>query len=237
MPQLAAAALAVVLLGAACSDATTGTTLPPDPATILEASAEVMGDIDYVRFTIERGGAPIYIDTADALAFEDAEGRFAAPSSADAIVTIKVTSLTTKIGAVAIDGETWLSNPITGTFEPAPAGYNLDPATLFDPEEGWRPLLASGLVDVELVGLEKREGGEFYHLRGTADRERIGIITAGLVDDQDVVLDIWIDPETGYVREAEFITIYRGEETTWRLTFSDFGEPIEITIPDLDGGS
>jgi hypothetical protein len=236
-PRPVIAALALALLAAACSSEPTGPTLPPETATILDASAEVMGEIDYVRFTIERGGAPIYIDAVDALAFENAEGRFAAPSSADAVVTIKVSSLTTKIGAVAIDGETWLSNPITGTFEPAPAGYNLDPATLFDPTEGWRPLLATGLSDVELLGIEERAAGDLYHLRGTADRERIGIITAGLVDDQDVVLDVWIDPVTGYVREAEFITNYRGEETTWRLTFSDFGKPIEIAVPDLTGES
>jgi lipoprotein LprG len=235
--RLLVATLALLLIATACSEGTTGTTLAPDASVILAASAEVMGDIDYVQFTIERGGAPIYIDPADALAFEDARGRFAGPSSADAIVGIKVSGLTTTIGAVAIDGETWLSNPITGTFEPAPEGYELDPATLFDPDEGWRPLLANGLVDVELVGLEERDAGELYHLRGTADRERIGIITAGLVDDQDVVVDIWIEPTTGYVREAEFVTIYRGDDTTWRLTFSEFGEPLEIDIPDLGGGS
>ncbi len=236
-PRLVVATLALLLFGTACSEGTTGTTLAPDVDTILTASAEVMGDIDYVKFTIERGGAPIYIDPADALAFENAEGRFAGPSSADAVVEVKVSSLTTRIGAVAIDGDTWLSNPITGTFEPAPVGYNLDPATLFDPDQGWRPLLAGGLTNVELIGLEDREAGELYHVRGTGDRERIGIITAGLVDDQDVVLDIWIDPSTGYVREAEFVTIYRGEDTTWRLTFSEFGEPIEINIPDLGGES
>jgi hypothetical protein len=60
-------------------------------------------------------------------------------------------NLATRIGAVAIDDEVWISNPVTGDFETLPTGYDIDPSRFFDPEGGWRPLLAA-LTDVEIVG-------------------------------------------------------------------------------------
>ena len=47
-----------------------------------------MGTVDTVAFTIERSGAPVHIDTNGLLVFNKAVGRFAAPTSADALVTV-----------------------------------------------------------------------------------------------------------------------------------------------------
>lgn len=220
-----------VLVVAACSNGSSGSTLPADVEAILEASAKAMGEIDTVRFAIERGGAPVYIDPNDTLAFVSAEGRFAAPSSADALVQIAVGGLTTQIGAVAIEGTTWLSNPITGEFSPAPENYTFDPATLFDPDTGWRPLLAEDVREVELVGLEQRGEQAVYHLRGVAGQQRVAVITAGLVTGQDVTIDVWIDATTGEVAEVSFTALYRGEESTWDLVFTDYGAEVQIDPP------
>ena len=233
---LAVVALAATVAGCGGDAEATGPTLAPDLGEILAVSANTMGEVDTVRFTIERGGAPVYIDPLDALEFVSAEGRFEGPSSADAVVVVAVGDLRAQVGAVAIDGETWITNPITGDWEPTPEGYAFDPATLFDPELGWRPLLASELTDPELIGLEDVDGEELYHVRGLASEDRIEVITAGLVS-QDVVLDLWLDPVDGAVRIAEFPTTYRGEESSWSLVFFDYGEPLEITVPDLDNGS
>ena len=192
-----------------------------------------MGDVDTVRFSIERGGAPIYIDPLDTLEFVSAEGRFEGPSSADAVVVVAIGDLRAQVGAIAIEGDTWITNPITGDWEATPEGYAFDPATLFDPDVGWRPLLASDLSDTQLIGLEERDGEELYAVRGLAPEERISVITAGLVS-QEVTLFLWLDPVDGAVREAEFTTLYRGEESDWSLRFFDYGEPLEITVPDLD---
>jgi lipoprotein LprG len=192
-----------------------------------------MGSVETVSFSIERGGAPIYIDPLDALEFVSAEGRFAAPSSAEAVLVVAVGDLRAQVGAVAIEGETWLTNPITGNWEPAPEGYSFDPAALFDPELGWRPLLADDLADAVLVGLEERDDRSLYHVQGLAPEERISLVTAGLVG-QDVTLDLWLDPADGAVVEARFVTVYRGEESDWKLAFTDYGADIEIEIPDFD---
>ncbi len=211
-----------------------GAPLPADAATIVAAAADAMGDVTSVRFQLEPSGADVFVDTFGSLALEKIVGRFAAPSSADAALTVTVDgSLTTKLGAVAIDEEVWLSNPVTGTFEALPPGYDIDPSTFFDPENGWRPLLAD-LRDVELVG-EQDRGGKRYHIRGVAPAERMEVITAGLVSDQDVSIDFWMRRDTALVTAAEFSTSFEGAVTAWVLELSDYGDDFTITAPKIDG--
>jgi lipoprotein LprG len=236
-PQFVVGLVGFVMLAGACSSDSSAETIPPDTSTVLNASAEAMGEVETVRFGMLHSGAPVYIDPADIVSFKEADGRFVAPTSADAILTVGAVGLTVEIGAVAIDGETCLSNFITGEFEPAPAGYTFDPATLFDPDLGWRPLLADGLRDVEWVGPDEVDGRQVYQLRGLANQDRVTLITAGIVRGQDVILDLWIDQESGHVVAAEFDAAYRGEATHWRLTFRDYGEEMTVTAPaSCNGG-
>jgi lipoprotein LprG len=234
MRRIVAAAVMISLAALACGGDTTPT-IAPQVEAILAASAAEMGDVDTVRFTLERGGAPVFIDDLETIAFESAEGRYAAPGRADAVVQVTVVGLSMQIGAVAVDGETWITNPITGRYEPAPGGYAFDPATLFDPTVGLPVLLSGELADPELVGLEERDDGERYHVTGNAPAERVEVITASMVRDQDVTLELWVDPVTGDLTEAAFATVHGGEESTWRLTFFEYGAEVVIDPPELDG--
>ena len=231
------AAVACAVLGAACGGddgEPEGEPLPADAETIIAASAAAMGEVTSVRFEIERSGAPVYIDSFESLTLERIVGRFAAPTSADAALTVTVDgSLTTKLGAVAIDDMVWLSNPVTGEFEELAPGYDLDPSTFFDPEGGWRPLLAE-FDDVVLVGSEYR-GGQRYHLRGVAPAERIENVTAGLVEDQDVEIDLWVRRDTGLVTAVELSTRVDDDVTDWVLELSGYGDDFTIEAPDIDG--
>ena len=231
--------IAVAAVGCGGSDEPEGDPLPAEPRAIVTASAEAMGDVTSVRFTLERSGAPVFIDTFESLALEAVDGRFAAPSSADAVLTVEVNgSLKTKLGAVALDDTIWLSNPVTGVFEPLPDGYDIDPSSFFDPQHGWRPLL-SGLREAELVGEEDR-GGSRYHITGVAPAAQVEIISAGLVRDQDVAIDFWIHPVTGLVTAAEFTTTIHGgtsdgADTHWVLELRDYGEKFDIDEPEVAG--
>ena len=231
---LVGAAVAGLALGACGgSDEPEGDPLPAESVAILTASAKAMGDVTSVRFTLTRSGAPVYIDTFESLALESVDGRFAAPRSADALLTVEVDgSLKTELGAVAIDETVWLSNPVTGVLEPLPAGYDLDPSSFFDPQLGWRPLLA-GLQDAEFVGEDDRDGNR-YHVRGVAPAAQMEIISARLVRDQDVAIDFWIHPVTGLVTAAEFTTTFQGAESSWDLELRDYGETFEIDPPQVD---
>ena len=228
--------VATTAVVAACSstDATT-TTVPPTAAELLATSAATMGSVDTVQFSIQRGGEPVYIDTQGFLEFVSATGRYAAPGAAEALVTVSALGLSTEVGAVVIEGDTWLTNPITGLWEPTPPGYTFDPATLFDPEVGFRAMLREGIPSVEDLGDELVEEASLRHVRFTAAGPRVEVITAGMVQGADVTIDAWIEPVSGELRRATFPTTIGALPTEWDLTFFDFGGDITITPPDLEG--
>jgi len=234
--RMMAAFVALAAVAAACgSTDDTTTTAPPTAAELLATSAATMGSVDTVQFSIERGGEPVYIDTQGFLEFVSATGRFAAPGAAEALVTVSALGLSTEVGAVVIEGETWLTNPITGNWEPTPPGYTFDPATLFDPEVGFRAMLQEGIPSVVDVGDEIVEEETVRHVRFTASGTRVEVITAGMVRGEDVTIDAWIEPASGELRRATFPTTIGVTPTEWDLTFFDYGADIEITPPDLEG--
>ncbi len=197
---------------------------------VIAAAADAMADVTSVEFRLDRGGAAIYIDEFESLALDALIGQFTVPTRARAQLTVTVDgNLTTEIGAVAIDEEVWISNPVTGDFETLPAGFDIDPSRFFDPEGGWQPLLAN-LRDVELVAIDDR-GGERYHVRGLAPAAEVRNITVGLVRDQDVPVDLWIHPGSSLVTSAEFETTIDGSTSQWRLDLDRYGESFTIRPP------
>lgn len=203
-----------------------------DPSAVLSRAAEAMGGVTSVEFSLERDGAPVFIDEFDRLALDEMRGQFQVPDRAQAELTVTVEGdLATRLGAVAVDGDVWLSNPVTGAFEPLPPGYDLDPSRFFDPAGGWQPLLAN-LRDVELVGIDDR-GGERYRLRGVAPAADVENITVGLVRDEDVAVELWIHPSTSLVTSAEFDTGPDGARSQWRLDLERYGETFTIVPPDV----
>ena len=194
--------------------------------------AEVMGETESVRFSIERSEAAVYIDQIESISLDSVEGRFTQPSSAEAIIGVTVNdSLRTELGAIAIGDEVWLTNPATGTFETLPSGFDIDPSSFFDPVGGWKPLIED-LTDIELVGQVERNGEERLQLSGTAPADRMTAITAGLVRDQEVEIDLWVEPGTLNVMSVEFSTTFNELETSWQLELSEYGEPFDISPPE-----
>ena len=233
---LAASALAISACGGSGSSEPTEPTVPADATSIVAASARAMGETTSVRFELRRAGAPVFIDEFEKLTLNSAVGQFTVPGSAQAVLEVGVEGgLTTELGAIAVDDEVWLSNPITGVFETLPAGYDIDPSLFFDPVNGWQPLMEN-LSDVSFVGTETRDGNSRYHIAATAPAEQVEVITARLVRNQDVEIEFWIQPVTGEVREAKFSAEIPNDsgsaEVQWTLLLSDYGKEFDIQPPD-----
>ena len=202
-----------------------------EPEQVVADAAAAMGDVTSVEFHLAREGAPVFVDQFESIALDAAVGQFQVPTRAQATLEVTVDgNLRTRIGAVAIDSEVWMSNPVTGRFETLPEGYDIDPSRFFDPSGGWQPLLA-GLTDVELVGVADR-GGERWHVRGTAAAADVENITVGLVRDQDVVVDLWVHPGTSLVTAIEFDTELEDGQAHWTLELNRYGETFTINQPE-----
>jgi len=212
-----------------------GPLLSTDAPTLQPVIAEAMGAVTSVRFEVERSEAPVFIDQVESISLNSILGTFEVPGSANAILQVTVNdALNTQLGAIAVDDEVWLTNPVTGEFETLPPGFDIDPSLFFDPVNGWQPLIED-LTDMAFVAEEDRDGATRYHLTGTAPAERMQSITAGLVRGQDVDLDIWVQPVTGEVTELEFSTTFEGAQSDWRITLAEYGEDFDISPPDIDG--
>jgi lipoprotein LprG len=239
---LAAAVVVVALAVGACGGDDDGSAQPPGPTgaagddagqaldadEVVAASAAAMGAVESVAFDLVRTGAPLTI--GGVLEFESMSGRFTVPHTADAIVTVRVGGITTELGAVAVDGEVWLSNPVSGRFEPLPEGFDVDPSTFFDPVGGWSPLLED-LQDAEVVGVDD----DGVHVRGVAPAARMTSVTGGLVDEGDIPVELWIDPATSLVTAGRFTTGEPGDTSDWALELHDYGETFDIQPPDTGG--
>jgi lipoprotein LprG len=198
--------------------------------TIVESAAAAMGGVTSVEFSLDRSGAPIYIAQFERIALDSLRGQFSVPGKAQAELEVTVNdNLATRLGAVAVEDEVWISNPVTGDFETLPAGYDIDPSKFFDPENGWQPLLAN-LQNVSMVGIDDR-GGERYHITGTAPAAQVSDITVGLVKGQDVAVDFWIHPDTYLVTAAEFTTTIDGDTSDWALELDHYGDTFTIEPP------
>lgn len=228
--------LASLSVLSACSSSDSADASGIDVATqgvdgLLAASSAAMADIDTVRFTISHEGVEVFIDDAGLIAFNEAVGRYASPSSADALVAVSALGIATEIGAVAIEGEVWITNPLTSAWESAPDAFAFDPARIFDPDVGLSSLLVNGLTSPELISDDPDSDGN-YHIQAGVDGGLVSELTSGLVDDVSNV-DVWIDAETSLVAAVSFDVDTTAGNTNWLLTLADYGTDVSISKPDL----
>lgn len=195
-----------------------------------------MADVGSASFTIQQSGAEILIDDAGQLAFQSAEGRFDAPASADALINVEALGFTTEVGAIAIDGTLWFTNPLSGAWTEAPESFTFDPATLFDPEVGFPALLSEAAPSAEFVDdvtdQNSGSGKTRHHVRAMVAAERVSVLTGGLAAEQSEV-DLWIDAVTSRVVEARFDLPVDDGVSSWQMTIGDYDSEVIIVAPEL----
>ena len=229
--RLLAVATALAILGAACGDSGSSADEPlPGLAEILSETANAMLDVSSVGYEMQPTGGPVVFDIGLSLEFIDGRGVYAAPDSAESMLTLKLGGATFEVESIAIGDTVWVTEPLTGSWNQLGSGYN--PAILFDPDEGIVQLLTEDLTGGAVAGRVSHSGREHFEVTGTVTGERVETITFGLAEGEAIPIVLLIDAETSLISNASFSTVTDGRTTDWSLDFVDYGVPVTIAPPN-----
>ena len=203
---------------------------------ITSRSAERMLAIQSLHFSIEPSGAPValdpYIDSPIPIALTWVEGDMVRPDKMQAEIKVSALGFATDIGLIHYEGDTYMSNPLSGEWEALAAelGGMVNPSFLFDPDRGLPTLLPS--MELKGLGVEDIQGQPAYHMdvADTGDLHMLGGDADGSVS-----VDVWIDVRSFLLRQAVVTqpTTDSDQPTVWLIELSDFDQPVSIQPPSL----
>lgn len=209
---------------------------PPAAEQILAQSAQRMQSLKGFQVSIDRDGAPAFLDYEQTLSLSRLSGHFVAPDRIQAVVRVIAPGIVVEVDVVSIGKIQWQTNVITGQWEQLPEEWGFNPATLLEGESGLPAILIADLSALQLsegAELEEMPGKKMYFLQGTLAGETLYDLSNWLIGPGPMDAQIWIDPET-YDLHRAILTEHAGDpdlERTWQIDFWDFDSVIEIEPP------
>lgn len=226
-----------LLLGivvAACKPKPTAAPTPaptptPSPADYLAMAADAMTRIETVQFSLTHEGAPVVLDPTLGAQFVSATGAYESPDRVHATVKADFARNILALEMLWLPEGNFISNPLTGAYEPLPASVPLDPVAMFGATAGISTILRSGLHNPELVGMETVDESQARHIRGSATADVLtALVPAPLSSDVELQVDVWIEVDTSRVVRIE-LTEESGDTTV--VEFFAYDEPVTIPSP------
>lgn len=200
----------------------------PTPGELLQRAAQAFSAMESAQYRLAREGAPAVLDPATGTTFTEAVGAYSAPDRVSARVKASVLGNVIEIQMLWLPEGNFISNPLTQTFQPAPAGARIDGAALFGPQ-GIPAILREGIENPALVGVETVEGAAAYHIRGEADGARLAPATAGaLTAGVMYPVDVWMAVATSNLIR---VRIAEPDGNGWLIDLFAINEPVDIQAP------
>jgi LppX_LprAFG lipoprotein len=218
-----------VSLLAACGGKNDAPAVNQDPVELLSKATAVTEALTSFHFklTHENGSTPLPLN----LALETAEGDVVIPGRLAADIDAKAAgSIPVSVKVIAIDDETWITNPFTREWQPLPGATLRDFA---DPEALVRALVAQ-VKDPQIDGGSKIDGVQTVKLVGSIDagllQDAMGIARAGNV----VKVEAWVGAEDSLPRRIRIqgrLSTAEAENVSRQIDLSQFNQPVEINPP------
>jgi hypothetical protein len=203
----------------------------------LALSAETMRAKAGFSFLIIPEGEDAFLDQQKTIILSQAEGDYLVPDKVSATIKIIFSGIVAEVSVISIGEDTWETNVLTGGWQESSADYAFQPLSLFHPEIGLVAVIAEDTSELEMeegATLEELPGIELLHLNGKLEGTRVSQLSAGLIDDELLDIELWIDSES-YELHRLMITdpanTAEGVDTDWQIDFWNFGTAADIQPP------
>ncbi|OLR90205.1 LppX_LprAFG lipoprotein [Actinokineospora bangkokensis] len=215
-------ALAVVAGGCTSEgDAPAGGAGLPDGKALLSGAAQETRKIETAHFSIQVNGS------ISGIPVQNAEGDINREQGAQGSVKLTAFGQLIEGKFVLTKDDLYLQGP-TGGYQKLSAGLVTsiyDPTAILDPEGGVAKVLDS-VQDPRTTG----QDDDGYKVHGRVAKDAITDVVPGV--NQDVELDVWVDPSSKRPTKAQ-VQVPQGDQTaTVDLRISDVGKPVTISAPN-----
>ncbi len=198
---------------------------PVNPQAVLERSGEVMEALEsfHFRLTHENGVSPI----GQGLVIREVQGDVARPDKISLEFSGLAGSFAMRASLIAIGESSFISNPITGEWEPVPA--EVSPLGFFEPTRGISEIMRR-IKSPMLISTKD----DSYAISGTIASEGLASLFGAVEEGNSVDIDVVIDATSLFLLEARLegrITASEEDGVIRIITLSNFNEPVEIELP------
>jgi hypothetical protein len=208
-----------------------------DPRKLVSLSTAKMQQLKGFQYQINRTGEPAFLDYNETISFRKAEGFYVIPDRVTAKVRVITSLIVAEVNIISIGDKQWETNLVTGAWQRVPAEYAFQPQILLNPETGLQAILEEQLYDLTLLGLDEIEelpGKKLHHIHGLLNGDAAYNLTYGMIDNETLDVDIWVDPESYVIHRVIVIDPMNegeDEDTVWQIDFWNFDKVIEINPP------
>jgi hypothetical protein len=232
---LAVSGLLLLLLVPSACEADTPTPTPtplPDTQSILRSSGEAMALLDSFRFELSHrnGGTAI----AEGLVIKEVAGNIVKPDKLKLSLSGTFSGFFIRADVVTVDGETYMTDPINGRWEPLSGDVN--PLGFFDPAVGIASII-NDLTEVSLMGLEIVGNVTTYRMKGELPSQSLTPLLGTVPLNSLVDSEVWVGVEDMYLHQVVFhgmVTPDDAEDIKRTIKLSNFNQPMIIEAPLLE---
>lgn len=228
--------ITLLLLVSACTSSDDETEETPDPEEVLDQALDTFQETESARFTLDIDGTIGLGAEGEGngeLELGAVEGAVERPASAQAEANVQFMGSSVTMEIVAVDGELFLRNLLSGDWERAPTDLNFDPARIFDDETGISRIVDQ-LDELTNEGEETVNGEDAWHISAIIDTSEVEGLTGPFFEGEILDLDMWIASDDHRLHRVQLHDSEAEEPSTWELTLTEHDEPVDITAPELD---
>jgi lipoprotein LprG len=232
--------LAMILLVvlAACGGGTATSTTPTPTLSIAQITDAVMQATQATKsfhFAIAFEGKSAFADPDGMFQIVDIEGDLIRPDAALVAIRVRSVGSIAVVRLVSLDGQIYVSNPITRQWRCLPPGAVFDPVVLFDPDQGIDYLIREHFEHTALETVENLDEHTtpHYHIQGIINDPTFYERSYRMLGAGDVNMDVWADTTTHLVSKMilEDTASDPDDPTRWIITLSQYNEDFDIHAP------